>query len=428
MIKLDYHLTREDWGKLLQPWVLSIQSFAQAADREKKFYIKKDKDNNIEFTNGIHKDLYEILSNEEPIFDILLFSYAKIINDSDVPSFLQILYAYTNDPNDKDHKNCFLMKKIFNYDCFKDSRRLIWERDQDDIIISKSEDCNNFWSLNKLWELLDVHTCTYCNLEYVYNVDTKISYRDIFEEPKPEDKITPKRGNKSKKAKDWEAALQFDLPQDLLLKGKKYKDIINEPHQYHITLDHIFSQEEYPFFSISPFNLVPVCTRCNSIKSDKIFPYSYYLYPFEYSFHDIAHFEFYFKNVECLSKPKAGSIIVKLVPNDPLDDKDEIFLKAKHICNLLGIKDRISQGHSDYICEILMKCIEYPRDYIFTLRESPYNISYKDIQRLIFGNYTTQENINKRPLAKVTIDMIRQYEHLFWTDKDEIDETFPSWN
>lgn len=35
------------------------------------------------------------------------------------------------------------------------------------------------------------------------------------------------------------------------------------------TLDHFFSRSEYPFFSVSLYNLIPSCNTCNTVKNDK---------------------------------------------------------------------------------------------------------------------------------------------------------------
>ena len=406
MIKLDYHLTREEWGKLLHPWVISIQSFARLAGKEESFNIKlkKRKDGKTEiisFSSGLPKNIYKILSHRKRILQVLLFSCAKL---KSVPTFLKTLYYYA----EKDTNNKSLLAHVFSYEHFNEGLTLTWEKDNNNNeIISKSKNCNNSWSKNKLCELLNVHTCVYCNLEYVSNVNSEVSCCKLLE------------------PKDKKIAGTFTSPQDLLLKGKEYK-IISETKPYHLSLDHILSQDEYPFFSISPYNLVPVCARCNSRKNKTIFPYSYYLYPYEDSFHDIAHFEFYFTHVDCLSNPTPQKLLVNLYPDKKFTNQDPNFIRAEHTCDFFGLKKRISLGHADYLCEILEKCMIYNEEYINNLQHD-FGISYKDALRLIFGNYVSPEDINKRPLAKITIDMILLYKNLLGLNYEDIKDFYPNW-
>ena len=116
-----------------------------------------------------------------------------------------------------------------------------------------------------------------------------------------------------------------------------------------------------------------------------------------------------------------------MYPDNKINDKDTIFKRAEHTCDFFGLKKRISQGHADYLCEILEKCMIYTEDYIKSIQYN-FGISYKDVQRIIFGNYVSPEDINKRPLAKITIDMILQYGRLLGLNYIDIKDVFPNWN
>jgi len=55
---------------------------------------------------------------------------------------------------------------------------------------------------------------------------------------------------------------------DSLLNGSAYKFCSLCGHREVATLDHFFPKGEFPVFSVTPFNLVPVCWECNHKKGD----------------------------------------------------------------------------------------------------------------------------------------------------------------
>jgi len=172
-------------------------------------------------------------------------------------------------------------------------------------------------------------------------------------------------------------------------------------------LDHFFDKKTYPFLAVSVYNLVPSCSTCNQRKSAKqedIF------YPFLESFNDHAKFEY--KGI----KNKEDS-------NGNFFDEDRILLELKPISEEEKVKKHIEvfnlqnlyNEHKDIVSEILIKSEMYNESYIEELMKNYEGTLFKneeDLLRLIFGGYINDEDLGKRPLSKLTKDILEQLEIL----------------
>ncbi len=61
----------------------------------------------------------------------------------------------------------------------------------------------------------------------------------------------------------------------------------------YVEFDHYYNQARYPYLSLSFYNLIPSCERCNgpTCKGAKPFSYSTHLHPYIDDFHNLANFE-----------------------------------------------------------------------------------------------------------------------------------------
>ncbi|SHK60185.1 HNH endonuclease [Maribacter aquivivus] len=165
-------------------------------------------------------------------------------------------------------------------------------------------------------------------------------------------------------------------------------------------VDHFLPKSEYPCFSISFFNLLPVCGPCNGTKQTSLIDFNVY-------------------------------------SNDPLDLKDSPFkfrLDKKSIVSyrINGVKEKlvvkfddplkkainenfdiegIYSTQKDIAEELILKSIIYNEKYLKSLRYS-FGKLYPDkipmAERLLVGNYTRVKDIHKRPMSKFTQDIARQ--------------------
>ena len=198
---------------------------------------------------------------------------------------------------------------------------------------------------------LDIKVCPYCNRNYIFNFQ---------------------------KGKDLNATAQ---------------------------LDHFFDKKTYPFLAVSVYNLIPSCSTCNQRKSAKqedIF------YPFLESFNNHAKFEY--KGI----KNKEDS-------NGNFFDEDRILLELKPISEDEKVNTHIEvfnlrnlyNEHKDIVSEILMKSEMYNESYIEELMKNYEGTLFKneeDLLRLIFGGYISDEDLGRRPLSKLTKDILEQLE------------------
>lgn len=173
-------------------------------------------------------------------------------------------------------------------------------------------------------------------------------------------------------------------------------------------LDHFFPKEKYPIFAICLYNLIPVCPICNHAKKDKLSLIS----P-----HD--HSEFTKKNrnnlhisyeITQFSWPYFEDSITTTLMCDDSTDSD-FMKKVENDFTILKLYEAY-QYHKDYILEIIEKAILY-NDYSIELIQNSFQSLFFDeeeILRCIFGNYYQQEDLLKRPLSKMTRDLLIELE------------------
>lgn len=187
-------------------------------------------------------------------------------------------------------------------------------------------------------------------------------------------------------------------------------------------LDHFYPKSKYPFFALTLNNLIPCCTTCNSsIKGDdEIGSYVDCVHPYDIKID-------YHKNISyklLLLSSGAREVLSNQCPSDGKvcnlygkwiiyathpQNGEQVFNgynRARTNFEYFGIKERIEQGFSDYISEFYQKTVEYPEDYVNDLRSRGY--SAIESFRLLFANYIKPEELNKRPLSKITHDIIEQ--------------------
>lgn len=201
--------------------------------------------------------------------------------------------------------------------------------------------------LKELAEKLNVKTCPYCNMHYT-----------LFAE-----------GNNKKRL----AKFQFD---------------------------HFFDKSDYPFLSMSLYNLIPSCAVCNQGKSTgKV---SLKFHPYHSAICDQFHFEVI--NPQSLfSGAKLGKdqIDIKLVKDTCTQQELDVF------DNTFNIKTLYSR-HGDIAQEVFDKAYEEPYylnpcNFNFLQGKSP-----EYLQRLWMGTYTEKSEIEKRPMTKYIQDLWKQ--------------------
>jgi len=165
-----------------------------------------------------------------------------------------------------------------------------------------------------------------------------------------------------------------------------------------IELDHFYPISKYPYLALNIYNLIPVCHTCNHKKKEK----SFKIHPFEESIDDYFTFKFSGFNVN----DKLNFFDENRLKLD-IDFKKENFGEWDY---KKYIKDNY-QNHKDIIAEILKRKEMYPDSRIDELYKEfggrLFN-SKDELIGLINCNYIDKKDINKRPLSKLTKDILEQ--------------------
>lgn len=175
--------------------------------------------------------------------------------------------------------------------------------------------------------------------------------------------------------------------------------IMNRNEKYvSAELDHFFSKDKYPLFSICLYNLIPVCSTCNRLKSNTELRIS----PFDRGIdRDSFSITYDITGINYLND--AREIDVNFLSNGPDSIKIIEDMKKLHI-------DESYKSHSDYVQELIKRKHIYNDARIDEIYNSFKDLfaSKEELLRIIFGNYITKENFNKRPLSKLAHDILLQ--------------------
>ena len=167
-------------------------------------------------------------------------------------------------------------------------------------------------------------------------------------------------------------------------------------------LDHFYprSVKAYKHLAISFYNLIPSCPVCNHQKKTAVFDFHPY-----YGMVDGSG---------SMPELKVDDSKVKYDANHhPIlfPDKPEIKIENPNINTGTLKLESLYKHHSDYAKEILDKILAYNSASYAPLVSTFQGMSRtpEEIDRLIWGNYITNDEQAKRPLAKLTKDILMQF-------------------
>lgn len=159
-------------------------------------------------------------------------------------------------------------------------------------------------------------------------------------------------------------------------------------------LDHFYSKSTYPFLALSFYNLVPSCSVCNHTKGVE----GINIHPYFQGFYDHCKFKIKTKDNEEFSLDWA------------LKNKLEIdFTDTNSNIDVFALKELYNE-HIDYVQEIISKAQAYNHSYYSSLIDSYRGLGKQEeeIDRFIWGNYLEIAEHEKRPLSKLTKDILQQ--------------------
>ena len=175
-------------------------------------------------------------------------------------------------------------------------------------------------------------------------------------------------------------------------------------------LDHYFSKNKYPYLALSIFNLIPSCSICNKGKSD--IDTKYICYPYEESFDEMENqisFTTDFDDLEAIFN-NDKKLIVKLNNDDP---KKDLYIKKYNTAFKI---DSFYEQHDDYARELIQKALIFDDSFFESICASMpelFNYSMAEVKQAIFMSYLEPGNMGKRPLSKMTQDILKEFNEIF---------------
>lgn len=174
-------------------------------------------------------------------------------------------------------------------------------------------------------------------------------------------------------------------------------------------LDHWKSKSFYPFLCISFFNFQPSCPSCNRRKSASDTPFfglwddtgsrNLDVLKFHLEERSLVNYLVFLKR-EMLKVELKAADIRNQTQKDIRDNTDR----------RLHIEARYAE-HNDYTEEIVWKSKIYNASMIQSFRDSRFGAlipKQADLERFVLGTYTDAEDIHKRPLTRLAIDVAKQ--------------------
>lgn len=174
-------------------------------------------------------------------------------------------------------------------------------------------------------------------------------------------------------------------------------------------LDHWKPKSYYPFLCISFFNLQPSCPSCNRRKSASDTPF-FGLWD-DTGSRDLDVLKF---------KLDERSLVNYLVFLEKENLKVDVEAADPRYADQVAIRDNTEQRlhiearyaeHNDFTEEIVWKSKIYNASMIQSLRDSSFSAlipRQTDLERFILGTYTDLDEIHKRPLTRLAIDLAKQ--------------------
>lgn len=170
--------------------------------------------------------------------------------------------------------------------------------------------------------------------------------------------------------------------------------------------DHFFPKKTYPLLALSFYNLIPSCLICNrTTKNQQPVEYGKYLHPYEEGFGSALKFNYL--SIDTDSSLGLGTNMTVLFSINPLETTKA--QKCLENVALFKLDEIYRDSHNGEVADIIRKYYISGGNYLETLKNSFPDIGEIDeLYRLAFGNYYSEGDFEKRPLSKLTKDIVEQ--------------------
>lgn len=170
-------------------------------------------------------------------------------------------------------------------------------------------------------------------------------------------------------------------------------------------LDHFYIKKAYPYLALSLYNFIPSCQICNSrFKHETDFYTNPHVYPYLQEFGNDVKFSIMQGPIQLNNSFDwmNSNILV-------LEDSSGNNAIAQSI-DTFRLRE-VYQTHTDYLQELWEKAQRYPVEEIEMLVVDYPDLfhSEQDLLDQLFGNMWHADKVYKRPLAKLTRDLLRYF-------------------
>ena len=186
------------------------------------------------------------------------------------------------------------------------------------------------------------------------------------------------------------------------------------------TFDHFFPQKLHPFLALSFYNLIPSCYFCNSsLKGDDPISIDTHIHPYKEGFDRDATFHILITNLKPnKSDPENYTLFFadNMTPLSPNDRYRKIFGGVRGVdtpgegnINMFKLID-IYQSHLDIVGELRVKTDRLNSWYGKSIvKMFPFlGTNLEEFYQYYFGNYFNENDFHRRPMAKLTKDVVSQ--------------------
>lgn len=203
-----------------------------------------------------------------------------------------------------------------------------------------------------LAKLIGRNTCTYCNRQYVFTIESTKDNGEIRYIARP-------------------------------------------------VFDHWFAKSDFPLLSLSIYNLIPSCTICNSsVKGTTAMKLETHVHPYAA---DIDDLDFTFRVTKKPSETSEWELKIDRTPDSKIDQT----IKDLALQEIYAL-------HADFEVKDIMDFNEaYEPGYINNILEALYSdnkrgLTKSDVYRILFGVEYDSENFLDRPFSKLKRDILKQ--------------------
>lgn len=170
--------------------------------------------------------------------------------------------------------------------------------------------------------------------------------------------------------------------------------------------DHFFPHKQYALLALSFYNLIPSCLICNrTVKNQAKIVHGKYIHPYDEGFNDALKFNYFPNDVDSSIGIKTNFEILTIL--NSLQPQKAV--RCQNSFELFKLKEIYKESHNGEIADIIRKHIISSGKYLEELQKAfPAIGSIDELYRLAFGNYYLEEDFEKRPLSKLTKDVVEQ--------------------